>query len=63
MARGDSGPGAPGIEMATNQALLADAFYLLRAEMGPFVEARVQYLDSLVYRQFVDEHPSCATSQ
>ena len=43
--------------MATNQAVLADAFYLLKAEMGPFVQERVQRLDNPVYRQFIDEHP------
>ena len=43
--------------MATNQALFADALYLLQAEMGPFVKDKVQHLDSSVCRQFVDEYP------
>ena len=43
--------------MATNQALFADALYLLKAEMGPFVQNRVQHLGDSVCRRFVDEHP------
>lgn len=47
----------PADVMATNQALLADALYLLQVDLGLFVYRTVRHVGDSVWQRFVDQNP------